>query len=192
MREMKSYVRGLLVLFVVLGGVMIAITLAGRPVAVAPATAYQPSADLTATLPISVPADTPEDPNKPETALHLPTGGAAIKPTIHNPGAGMPAFTTADVERYITAAGTDLYLGRRIHIVSPPKISKIEFLTERDLKLRPGGTGSGLSDDALLCYVELSGTFELNNPMGPVETFHTGVIVFNAQTGNIMTAGARP
>ncbi|HYP40411.1 MAG TPA: hypothetical protein VEX13_08615 [Chloroflexia bacterium] len=192
MRKMKSYVRGLFVLCVVLGGVMIAITLAGRPAAVAPATAYQPSADLTATPAVSVPTDTPEDPNKPATVRQLPTGGEAIKPTIDNPGAGMPAFTTADVERYITAAGTDLYLGRRIHIASPPKISKIEFLTERDLKLRPGATSSGLSDDALLCYVELNGSFKLNNPMGPVETFHTGVIVFNAQTGNIMAAGARP
>jgi hypothetical protein len=118
-------------------------------------------------------------------------------PTIDNPGAGMPAFTAADVERYITAAGTKLYLGRRIRMDSPPKISKIEFLTERDLKPRLGGSGSGLADDALLCYVELSGNFEFMSPFEttettPAETFHTGVIVFNAQTGNIMTAGARP
>lgn len=114
----------------------------------------------------------------------------------------MAAFTTADVERYITAAGTNLYLGRRVRIDAPPKISKIEFLTERDLKPRLGGKGTGLSDDALLCYVELSGNFEFISPIQttPADTFHTdvaetlhtGVIVFNAQTGNIMIAGARP
>jgi hypothetical protein len=194
MLKMKSYVRGLFVFFVVLGGVMVAVTLASQSVAVAPATAYQPSADLAATPPVAVPDEASEDPDKPAKTAQLPTGGEAIKPIVDNPGAGMPAFTAADVERYIIAAGTDLYLGRRIHIASPPKISKIEFLTERDLRPRLGGKSTGLPDDTPLYYVELSGTFKLSSPFEqtPAEAFHTGVLVFDAQTGNIIIAGARP
>src|SRR5688500_3677863 len=136
MHQMKSYLRGLFVLFVVLGGVIIASTLAKRlnTETVANATtAYQPSAQLTTTPPVPGPADIPEDQSTPAGSASLPSGGPAIKPNINNPNPGEAAFTVEDVERYITAAiaKNELYVGRRIHIESTPQISKIELLTER-------------------------------------------------------------
>lgn len=196
---MKSYVGGLLVLFLVLSGVMIGITMAGRFATVATATywaaSYQPSVQGTSTP--SRPVETPADQPDAATPSDLPTGGSAIKPTIDNPGPGMPAFTAADVEGYITFVGADLYLGRRIQIdpASPPQIAKLEFLTDRDLRSRLGGKSTGLSDDALLCYVELSGNFRLISPFEEQvssQTLRKGILVFNAQTGNIMMAGAMP
>ena len=193
MREIKPYLLGSFFLLVALSGVVLAIILAGQhnTVASVAATSYQPPAQLTV---VPTTAHTSEDAPTPVVSPQLPSGGPAIKPSISNPKPGEAAFTSADVERYITDSGMELYLGRRIHFESPPEISKIEFLTERELKSRPGALSTGLPDDSVLYYVELKGAFELNSPPNqtPPQTFHIGVLVFNAQTGNIMIAGAKP
>jgi hypothetical protein len=53
------------------------------------------------------------------------------------------------------------------------------------------GESIGLSDDALVCYVEFYGTFRSSGPPGskPVEHTGTGVQVFDAHTGNLLVEG---
>lgn len=49
----------------------------------------------------------------------------------------------------------------------------------------------GLPDEALVCYVELAGTFHTAPPFGiqPSTYAGTGVQVFDARTGNIIVEG---
>ena len=51
----------------------------------------------------------------------------------------------------------------------------------------------GSPDNALLCYVELQGQWQVGNPFGGPPTKFTKVFeVFDAYTGNVLVIAARP
>jgi outer membrane protein assembly factor BamB len=100
---------------------------------------------------------------------------------------GIPAFTLADVERYfekhpmLTTAG------------KPGTIVKLAFMTSKQASILMKGESTGLPDDALVCYVELHGPFQVNIsvPRGAKEppSVQNVHFVIDAQTGAELVFG---
>ena len=116
-------------------------------------------------------------------ALGLP----AITPRNKAVGASTPTFTTDDVVQYVHAHSMpDASLSG-----PKPVITRIAFLTSREVSILLKGESTGVPDDTLLCYVELSGTFTFSGSSGVTVTYHTGVEVFDAHTGNLLITGGQ-
>lgn len=116
-------------------------------------------------------------------ALGLP----AITPRNKAVSASTPTFTTDDVVQYVHAHPMpDASLSG-----PKPVITRIAFLTSREVSILLKGESTGVPDDTLLCYVELSGTFTFSGSAGVTVTYHTGVEVFDAHTGNLLITGGQ-
>ncbi|HLG65101.1 MAG TPA: hypothetical protein VKY19_24420 [Ktedonosporobacter sp.] len=116
-------------------------------------------------------------------------GIIAIRPTLAN---GNARFTAADVRAYFQAHPTPPQMS-----LAPghtAKILSIDFITSKEASQRMKGESVGLPDNALVCYVQLSGPFLLgmiSRPPGtkPIPPSDTATVVFDAQTGNILVSG---
>ncbi|MGZ6308878.1 MAG: hypothetical protein ACXWP6_20685, partial [Ktedonobacterales bacterium] len=75
----------------------------------------------------------------------------------------------------------------RMTPIGTPKLTKVLFITSAEASKRLGNEWIGLPDDALVCFVELYGSFRVYPPMGPVSE-HTGTThqIFDAHTGNLL------
>ena len=71
-------------------------------------------------------------------------------------------------------------------------MTRTEFLTSREVKERLHGLTTGFAADHVLCYVELQGPFSFSGPQGVVATYSRGVLIFDAQTGNLVISGGIP
>lgn len=115
-------------------------------------------------------------------AISVRAGGSPIDGRL-------PAFTREDVVRFITEARYH-GLGSEIGVEGPVTISRVEFMTNRDLRAA-FRVGTGHPDDKLLCYVELNGRF--SSPGSPRGEGMSGCgkaqIVFDAETGNRLMFG---
>jgi hypothetical protein len=110
-------------------------------------------------------------------------GAQAIQPYLP----GIPTFTKDDVRRYIQAHGSS---GMRFSSVGKPTITRILFITSREACELMRGEYIGLPNDALVCYVELSGIFPFFGPFNSQPTiFHRVQDVFDARTGNLVVTG---
>ncbi|HLW03882.1 MAG TPA: hypothetical protein VKT82_34865 [Ktedonobacterales bacterium] len=104
------------------------------------------------------------------------TGAAAIQPHLR----ATPSFTADDVRHYLKQHGV---LGAD----GPFTILKILFITSREACQRTQGEDIGLDANALVCFVELKGTFypflyiDGSQPSSPY-----AAEVFDAQTGNLL------
>jgi hypothetical protein len=125
----------------------------------------------------------------PQGTPARPVGLPAITPRGKGVGPMEAAFTADDVVRFVAVAD-GRSVSRRINANKAPTVSKVEFITEAELKARTAGEGTGLPDDALLCYVELSGDFTIVSPFGKSVNVDTAIQVFDATTGNLMMSGA--
>jgi len=112
-----------------------------------------------------------------------PVGVPAIVPRLGAVHTG-PAFTREDAVQYVTSHP----MWRNLAPWTPPTIEKVEFLTSRQVSSLLSGESTGLPDNALLCYVQLRGTFTFSGSTTMV-TYHTGFEVFDAHTGNFLMAG---
>jgi hypothetical protein len=116
------------------------------------------------------------------TAPQVSGSGAynSIQPTIIGAGPNEPAFTEADVRKFVAR-----YSGGFGKISGTPQTTTIEFLTEGALQQKLGEPSNLQSaDQTLLCYVEYSGTFFVQSHMGEKFYYdHVGQ-VFDAHTGN--------
>lgn len=99
--------------------------------------------------------------------------------------AGKAAFSEQDAAQY--ASGHRMW-----HNMdgSRPTVVAVRFATSQEISALVHTT-TGRPADALLCYVELKGTFTFPGPNQDV-TYHTGFEVFDAQTGNMLVAGGMP
>ncbi len=121
-------------------------------------------------------------------------GVPAITPRLAVVNLSTPTFTEGDVRQYVNSHP----VGGKISSQGTPVIEKIEFLTKKDLatRLPLGGHVAGLSDDRLLCYVQLSGTFSVAAPPPVVNRTPSSASVqksmqlFDALTGNLLLTGA--
>lgn len=132
-------------------------------------------------VPVSSPAS---------NAIGLP----AITPRTQNansvaPGlnASTPTYSISDAVQYVnTHPLPDAF------ITGPkPVIVKAAFLPSQEVSKLMKGEGTGVSDGTILCYVELRGIFTFYGGSGTSVTYHTGVEVFDAYTGNLLIAGGR-
>jgi hypothetical protein len=119
-----------------------------------------------------------------ETSIGIP----AIRPTraVAASDLSTPAFTVEDVEQYIN----NNPMPRNLAINSKPTIVKITFITSQQASTLLDES-MDLPGDALVCYVELSGTFTFPGSNGVTVTFHKGYEVFDAHTGNLIMVGGR-
>jgi len=113
-----------------------------------------------------------------------PKGSAAIAPHL----ATVPAFTLDDARQYVTT--------HRLPFRGPPdykpQITTVEFLTSQQVSERIHRAKTGFGADHLFCYVELQGPFSFGGPQGAVATYSRGVLIFDAQTGNLVISGGMP
>jgi hypothetical protein len=68
-----------------------------------------------------------------------------------------------------------------------PTVTRVLFTTSRHAGELMQGQSVGLADDAVVCYVELSGTFTGGSAPGVTPTVtHTAAIVFDGHSGNML------
>jgi hypothetical protein len=120
----------------------------------------------------------------PEDSAPLPRGSAAIKPST----TATPAFSVDDVKKFVTTHRFPFSISRDRKY----SISRIEFLSSRQVSDLLNGAYTGFPDDYMLCYVELQGTFTFPGPMGSTVTYHRGIEIFDAGTGNFLISGGLP
>lgn len=116
-------------------------------------------------------------------------GMIAIRPTLSS---GNARFTAADVQAYFQAHPAPPQMS--LAPGSTAKILSIDFITSKEASQRMNGESVGLPDDALVCYVQLSGPFLLDRVSSPpsakpIPPSNTATVVFDAQTGNILVSG---
>jgi hypothetical protein len=94
-----------------------------------------------------------------------------------------PSYTAQDVVAYVNQG---LHLGK-IAVVGRPTVTRVLFTTSRHAGELMQGQSVGLADDAVVCYVELSGTFTGGSAPGVTPTVtHTAAIVFDGHSGNML------
>lgn len=116
----------------------------------------------------------------------IPSGAPGIQPREELLGLGpsVPTFTEQDVRDNISRTGGRGWVDG-VDPTSPPTITSVRFLTQREYSASKNGANSGQPDDTLLCVVELVGNFTV---MGPPhagnETCGRAQIIFHGHTGN--------
>jgi len=144
---------------------------------VADAPAQLPDASLQRSLPArELASQAPASP--------APKGSPAITPHI----AAVPAFTIDDAQQYVATHA----LLRGAARGYAPNVTRAEFLTSRQVSERLHGAATGYPADRVLCYVELQGPFTFPGPQGATATYSRGVLIFDAQTGNLVISGGMP
>ena len=113
-----------------------------------------------------------------------PLGSPAIRTTI----AGTPAFTLEDAKQYVATHPLPMAAGRD----AKPVITRAEFVTSQTVSERLNGITTGFPPNHLLCYVELQGPFTFSGPRGAKVTYNRGVLIFDANTGNLVIGGGMP
>jgi len=112
-------------------------------------------------------------------------GVAAIVPHASAVAASGARITTDEVRNYLITQ----------NLLTPvsgttPSIIQIQFLPSSQVRPLLGGDPTGRPDTDLLCYVEVQGPINLGFVSVPqglhLANFHKGVVVFDAQTGNLL------
>ena len=128
-------------------------------------------------------------PTRPERGNPYPPGGPAIQPRITGADPSTAAYTEADVRQYLAA-----------HPMLPttdgtePVIAKVLFIPASQASALMRGASIGRPDTTLVCYVEVHGNLSTSWVRVPEPGLmpgpaHVGVLVFDAQTGNLLIRG---
>ena len=115
---------------------------------------------------------------------YRPTG----LPTIHPRTDCTPSFTQQDVRDYLAAH--DVLISVDTQVVGRPTVTRVIFLTIGELghaAQYSAGVGENFQLDMLVCYVELSGTFNT-----PPTSINAAYVIFDAHTGNELVWGLGP
>lgn len=119
------------------------------------------------------------------TGTTAQTGSSAIQSTIIGAGPDKPAFTVADVRKFLAQYGGGF--GKIGVERGTPQVADIEFLTAAALQQKRGEPlNLQRADQALLCYVEYSGYFFVQSDMGVKYYYNHVANVFDAHTGNFL------
>ena len=125
-------------------------------------------------------------PTRPERGNPYPPGGPAIQPRITGADASTAAYTEADVRQYLAA-----------HPMLPttdgtePVLARVLFIPASQASALMRGESIGRPDTTLVCYVEVHGNLSTSWVRVPEPGLmpgpaHVGVLVFDAQTGNLL------
>jgi hypothetical protein len=105
------------------------------------------------------------------------------------------AYGQAEVERYLH---NNPCLMRGVPGGPSPKLGRVEFLPASQVSARLNNVSIGRPDDALVCWVELIGPFDVSKdvslpaafvrPRDPISFAPApkAIFVFDAQTGNLL------
>jgi hypothetical protein len=130
----------------------------------------------------------------PSAQAALPVGIPAIQPTL--PGS-IPAYTLGDAQKYILChpmprniltSQTTLTAGQTCD-QQAFTIVLLQFSPSSEVSKLLNGEPTGLPDNTLLCFTELSGEFAFAGLDGALVKYLVGFEVFDAQTGNQLMAG---
>ncbi len=118
-----------------------------------------------------------------------PPGIPAIRPRDVVPDALTPAYTADDVRHYLAAHPPFRTVDGRM-----PTIATILFIQAQQARLLLRGASVGRPDAALVCVVVVQGSLSMRGVsrpagVGPLGPAPTGVLVFDAHTGNILVRG---
>jgi hypothetical protein len=114
-----------------------------------------------------------------------PVGIPAIVPKMASADRTTPAFSKDEVKSYVEAHAGGLRSS--VNPETTPAVTKIEFIMNREVSARLNGADIPLPDDALLCYVEISGSFTTSGQPGTAPTTSNRIVqVFDAITGNLL------
>lgn len=100
-----------------------------------------------------------------------------------------PSFTVQDV---LAFEHSHPFGNHRMVSMGQSKVTKVLFITSAQASQRIGGEWIGLPDDALVCFVELYGTYRFLSPFPSIpDSIHTGTMhnIFDAHTGNLLVSG---
>jgi len=114
----------------------------------------------------------------------VPVGSPAITPRT----TGTPSFSVDDAKQYVATHHVPMGMSRD----TKPVITRAEFLTSREVSDLLHGAATGFPADHQLCYVELQGPVTFSGPQGAKVTYNRGVLIFDAQTGNLVIGGGLP
>lgn len=106
-------------------------------------------------------------------------------PAIQRRSDSTPSYTTADTVQYATTH----QMWRNLN-ASRSSVVSVRFMSSEEVDTILH-TSTGEPNDALICYVEMTGTFTFPGLNGPV-SYPRGFEVFDAYTGNLLLAGGRP
>jgi hypothetical protein len=133
-------------------------------------------------MPSSVSADGSDDQDRGTTPQ---TGAPAIQPRFPEAGPRAPAFTEDDVRQFALRASDGF--GRIRSSQGAPQLSTIEFMTAQAVRERlREPINLEIADQTLICYVEYSGSFTVQSPMGSTLHYDHVAQVFDAHSGNIL------
>jgi hypothetical protein len=124
-------------------------------------------------------------PGAPQRAVSDPgaPGGIIGLPAITPRNDCTPSFTEQDVRAYLTSHQV---LETAPH-APPTTVTLVQFMTSAEASQRMDGESIGLADDAIVCYVELSGEFLPTwGPTAPLHPSSVGILVLDAHSGNIL------
>ena len=120
-------------------------------------------------------------------------GLPAIQPTKHVASQAEAAFAEADVRQYL--ANHPLF---KPATPTGGAVTKVLFITAAQASAMLRGESIGRPDDTLVCLVEVQGPLDMSGVSVPAgipmdqskfKPAQTGVIVFDAQTGNLLITG---
>jgi hypothetical protein len=115
----------------------------------------------------------------------VPQGHPAISPRPNQP-TGQAAFTEQDVRAYLQQYPPQL----AATLNPPPTITKIEFVSVSQAKRELQISLDGRPADEVVCVVMLHGDFSVPVPAGVApESGHIGRMVFDGNTGNLLSEG---
>ena len=127
-----------------------------------------------------------------------PPGCSAIQPCRHVTDRSQAAYGRAEVERYLES---NPRLMRGVPGGPSPKLGTVGFLPAGQASARLNDVSIGRPDDVLVCWVELIGPFDINDeisvpafvaagsPNIPYPPAPKQILVFDAQTGNLLLSG---
>ena len=127
-----------------------------------------------------------------------PPGVSAIQPSRQVTDRSQAAYGQAEVERYLE---NNPGLMRGVPGGPSPKLGTVAFLPAGQASARLNNVSIGRPDDALVCWVELIGPFDVSDdvtvpaivaatsPSLPYPPAPKQILVFDAQTGNLLLSG---
>lgn len=127
-------------------------------------------------------------PGAPQRAVSAPgaPGGIIGVPAITPRNNCTPSFTEQDVRAYLQSHQV---VGTAPH-APPTTVTLVQFMTSAEVSQRLHGVDTGLADDAIVCYVELSGEFmPYRFPLGVTpHPSSFGRLILDAHSGNILVS----
>jgi hypothetical protein len=123
-------------------------------------------------------------PGAPQVSPGNPPGVVLGMPAITPRNDCTPSFTEQDVRAYLQTHQELI----QAPDAPPATVTLVQFMTSAQASQRMHGESIGLADDAIVCYVELSGEF-MPRSYPPGFTPHpssVGILVIDAHSGNIL------